>query len=90
MFKVGQKVVCIKEFEGVYEGFPELSMRNKLPVKGCIYTILEICADGYLALVGFSYSGIYDPNKFRPLDYDFVEEVIEQVKPKTHEKSKCI
>lgn len=87
-FKVGQKVVCVAkvsgiawcgEFKGQYSG--------NNTVLGEIYTIsgfssigsvrlfeLPVCPDGF--------PQAFRPSYFKPLDYEFVEEVIKQVTPK--------
>lgn len=66
-FKVGQKVVCIKN--SIW-----LSSKTLKPLEGNhhpryreIVTINSIEADGYLELVGFP-EYTYDPTRFRPLD----------------------
>ncbi len=81
MFKVGQKVVFISE------SIPNFFM--SCPAKGEIVTIKSFDYDfdeTSIVLVEYEFapSGLpqcYATKRFRPLDYDFVEEVIEQVKP---------
>ena len=86
-FKVGQKVVCIKE-DNVCTCCNSL-LRG--PKKHDVITIRCFFSDGG---VGFEEYDIFKHNgishnlgwpieNFRPLDYDFVEEVIKQVKPET-------
>lgn len=80
MFSVGQKVVCIadkwldwyskKETNGPKNG-DILTVRKVMVVEG-----LE-----YLIFTGPDEAG-YVSDKFRPLDYDFVERILKQVTPK--------
>tara|TARA_R100000781_G_scaffold113591_1_gene82414 strand:+ start:13677 stop:13958 length:282 start_codon:yes stop_codon:yes gene_type:complete len=86
-FKIGQKVVCVEKLE-FYQ--LEFDLGVRYPVVGEIYTIRNFYK-GYLRFVeivnpkinyieGFN-EVAFIPDKFRPLDYEFVEEVIKQVKP---------
>lgn len=80
MFKVGQKVVCTKEFERQENSSRtnfkwSASTDMPFPVKRKIYTIRRIWSDGYISLEEFDSYYSYDPCKFRPLDYSFAEEV---------------
>lgn len=78
-FKVGQKVVCVQNFTGTC-GIPL--------IKGEIYTCVKI--KDYPEGQSISVDKLgpkWDTwaYRFRPLDYDFVEEVIKQVTPKEQE-----
>ena len=70
MFKIGQKVVCIK---------PDADGDLK---KGKIYTVVDIrLLTGGLKLLetrctGDSYSGYFKPDRFRPVDNSWVDELL--------------
>lgn len=78
-FKVGDKVICVKGFSdfdnaGFKHEFPK-------PKKDGIYVISQIDQKHrgtFLAFTGFK--GFYIEHKFRKLDYDFVEDVISNLK----------
>lgn len=85
-FKVGEKIVCIK-----YDPINEQDGKSyPSPKKNEIVTVEYFSDNGFLGL--FEYQErfvtpwntlgriIYDPNTFRKLDYDFVEEVISNLK----------
>lgn len=84
MFKINQKVVCINEEranrpltpEDVYEYSPNVKQDE-------IYTIRKIHESYGLIWLHFyeKWGATWESSDFRPLDYDFVEEVLEQVKP---------
>lgn len=81
MFKVGQKVVYIGDYKLGNSGVP--LFRHE------VYTVAYIDI-GYLGIVelGIAPTGRYYREKeelFRPLDYDFVEEVIASLKEETVE-----
>lgn len=73
MFRVGQKVVCIDDSSG-------WASKQKLLTKNETYTIEYVNkVNGDIKVYGIY--GEWNNSRFRPLDYDFVEEVIKQVKP---------
>lgn len=82
-FKVGQKVVCIRENWETVAG-PHKGRSGFGPKK---HDIVEISGlhnykgDVYLIFIEYGDKDAFTPKNFRPLDYDFVEEVIKQVKP---------
>jgi len=83
-FKEGQKVVCVGEFSK--DNF------NTDPIIGEIYTIREIYLEGlrfveiknpqilcrHAEKILFA-EAIYSPEKFRPLDHQFAEDVIKMI-----------
>jgi hypothetical protein len=78
MFSVGQKVVCIADKWQSWETRQEVSG----PKNGDILKIERILVlDGLEYLVFFGDSCGYVSDKFRPLDYDFVEHILKQVTP---------
>ena len=94
MFKVGQKVVCIQEFDGKdANGNIPYSVRIgavKFPVKYEIYTI-EQPGDFLILeeLVSFNINGErhrFSSKKFRALDETFATEVLEQIKEQIEEE----
>ena len=82
-FKVGQKVECIKDFLRIISPiYEENYMKNNngwVPIKGNVYTIIGF-ADGFLELLDCKENTVFDPDKFRPLDYSFADKVIEMIK----------
>ena len=81
MFRVGQKVVCIVRNSWINQK----QEYNIGPGKNEIVTIAETVVfenEMFLGFEEYPPSEGYDAKKFRPLDYDFVEEVIAQVQPK--------
>ena len=75
-FKIGQKVVCIKQgsWEPCYDQVD--------PKYNKVYTIFSISENlgvAYLQLLGIDPLRFYDSIQFRPLDYDFVNEVMEMI-----------
>ena len=86
MFRVGQKVVCINgsgwdQTKGRFWGLWKRKVKVLGPSKGEVCLILDIKPDGYLGIKGYERIGYYQPEGFKPLDYDFVEKVIKNVKP---------
>ena len=86
MFKIGQKVVCIKEFEGqensLSTGFKWTNMTDiNFPIKGEIYTVSRICSDGWVVLKEFGSFISYDPEKLRPIQESetFAEETLKNI-----------
>ena len=81
MFKTGQKVVCTySEWKNHKEPTPSFA-----PKKNEIYNITKInrrLSGIYLILQECSSLYEWSAKYFRPLDYDFVEEVIRQVTEK--------
>lgn len=75
-FKVGQKVVCIEQ--------DAVDMRtghiNPCPKVDEVVEIQFIEPGGFLQFANYAIHRFYDPKCFRPLDYDFVEGVLESIK----------
>lgn len=98
MFKVGQKVVCVQEFDGTDKnGNIPYSVRIgavKFPIKNEIYTIEE--SGEFLILeelVSFSICGKrhrFYSKKFRPLDETFATEVLEQIKEQIEQEESAL
>lgn len=94
-FKTGQRVVCVDAVGANSPSDPESAevlptMRMVCVIKDEIYTIREIeLEDGseWLTLEEVNHNVCFESHHFRPLqlDYNFVEEVIKQVTPKTVE-----
>ncbi len=82
-FRVGQKVVCVND-ETIIDR--ELLQRkvpyglNKYVIYTCLWVYVDEDGDEVLFIKELNHSFL--SIRFRPLDYDFVEEVIKQVKPK--------
>lgn len=90
MFKVGEKIVCIDDSE---VKTPQLRGRMIVPLKNEIYTIrsFKSTSDGYgitleeiinqkvKFLDGIS-EPVYDPARFRKLDHDFAENLLNKIK----------
>lgn len=79
-FKVGEKAVCIKEFERIDATTNEQFLKCKYPVIREIYTIVGFAETGFLILKGFSEYTAFDYNKFRKLDYEFVDRILTEIK----------
>lgn len=81
MFRVGEKVACLISFSGKAQyGCSNYQVPH--PKKGKIYIIshIEVAHNKYwVGVVGFP-AGLYSALRFRKIDYDFVEEIIKQVK----------
>lgn len=85
-FKIGQKVVCVYGFE------KEPQYNEILPEINNIYTIRDIEEGDYFRFKEIlnksndygdgKYECAFHCSCFKPLDYDFVEEVIKNVTPK--------
>ncbi len=92
MFKVGQEVVCIGTFKreamddalGVV--FPEINktytIRQLTDGSRGLYLMFEEILNPKVNTMYGVMEVRFSAKKFRPLDYDFVEEVIKQVEPK--------
>ncbi len=78
-FKTGEQVVCIKK--GSWNLTPPPTYNISVPIYNEIYTISNIINDGgeYLALKELPSFTIWASNRFRKLDYNFVEEVLEMI-----------
>ncbi len=84
MFKVGQRVVAKKTTHGIKRGSIytiESSYKccKQVVGIGIIWGNAPCCCGGCGKI--YPKSNIYSANLFRPLDYEFVEKVIKQVKP---------
>lgn len=77
-FKVGQKIVCIK-----YDPICELSKTiMPAPKKHEIVTIINIKQDdGYFMLKEYNEYYSYKPKDFRPLNHDFANNLLNNIKP---------
>lgn len=99
MFRVGQKVVCVADFTQ-WESYIDGSISHG-PKKNEILIIdfiEEFNGGFYLGFDKYDTKEGYDPDYFRPLDYGFVEEVLEKIKAeplalpisKQHEKQENV
>jgi len=94
-FKVGQKVVCVKKFVGLYL-FSKTPTIGEQPIKGETYTVDAItmrCGEYCLFLKEFTHNNIggkrvsFVMYKFRPIQYQSATaEILEKFKL-TEEKS---
>ena len=78
MFKIGEKVVCIDDSIGFASGLKTLKLNE-------IYTIKSIrSSTGALAFkeieAPLTSSGYYSAHRFRKLDYDFAENILNKIK----------
>jgi hypothetical protein len=70
MFKIGEKVVCINDQSGW------LSAEKKL-VKGEIYEVLQVMDKDIVVIPN---DAGWDKSRFRKLDYEFAENLLEKIK----------
>lgn len=78
MFKIGQKVVCVKEFEG-FMLLTNIPCAGPFPLIGEIYTVdgISYCGRGiYLKEIKKSCFAAY---KFRIIDETFAEETLKNI-----------
>lgn len=68
MFKKGQKVVFVTDE----------NCAKPNPIIGNIYTIEYVCDDGWVAVYGFLWE--YASFHFRPLDEDFADRILSEIK----------
>jgi len=86
MFKIGEKVVCIKQ--GKWENANKNSLTDLInlpdPIYNKIYTICNIFIFKNAYLYFTELNGVigYNSKEFRKLDYDFVEDVIKKITEK--------
>lgn len=86
-FKIGEKVVCINDINQYNE---TLKIRGGCVVKNDMYVIRSFSSIMGIRLVEV-FGGFYcdfeecgfNPNRFRKVDYKFVEEVIRNLKEET-------
>ena len=89
-FKIGQKVVCINA-EAANNIHP--SCKNPpigLVIQNEIYTILFIDYDFEIPCLVFEEIGghtYFEHHDFRPLDYSFVDKLLESLKQEKHESA---
>lgn len=69
--KIGQKVVCVDDSPGWLDGCKELKKDKVYTITHLIPKINNIMVNGA--------SGGWNAKRFRPLDYDFVEEVLSAI-----------
>lgn len=84
MFKIGEKVVCIKQdkWEKANENPFTDFINLPDPIYNEVYTICNIFTfnkDVYLYFTELNGTIGYNSKEFRKLDYDFVEDVIKKV-----------
>lgn len=84
-FKVGQKVVCIDGVNRITTSGPDKGREGFGPKPHQIVKVSLINDEGFIGFDEYGNQELFDPAFFRPLDYDFVEEVIKQVTPKKQE-----
>ena len=70
MFKIGEKVVCINDQCGWLDGEKKL-------VKGEIYEVLQVMHKDIVVI--YNDDG-WDKSRFRKLDYEFAENLLEKIK----------
>jgi len=71
MFKIGQKVVCIKADEYGLLKKDEIYTVSDINFRGSIM-VAEVDSRGYL-------SGYFVKEKFRPIDDDWAKEILERI-----------
>ena len=74
MFKVGEIVYCIEDVKWFI---------GSGPAKDEKLTVRKIDDEGYLGFT--THAGLYYHRYFRKLDYEFVEQVIENIKEEVYE-----
>lgn len=82
MFKIGDKVVCIKPFSGFNAS--GIKVKNSLPIKGEIYTFDGANKNGFLYLkeineIAITGRAAFNPNKFRKLSDIWSEQILEEI-----------
>lgn len=86
--EIGQKVVCIHKGKWKTMVPPNIIIYGIGPNynEDCLITGIEK-EDGIIFLWLKGYPNLYNSKHFRPLDYDFADDVLSKVKPK--EKIEC-